>query len=269
MFNYDGGHLNVEVGIVRSREREVGVVKRRAVVAVSAIAAIIAACYFAYGARNKSVARSQASNELMKDAAYTETVLKAEADSSNITYQELFDLCDKSLSLKTDLLVELRTGLPGIDPSLRDKLIAYVNAESSVIRSKRAYYRKKLEFDEKTRSQVDLRKRVANAEALSDYYQKQRNLEEALRFAEEAAQMLRSNIDLGRNVHESAQDLQAAVNAYWIAYGDALKLETEVAKLCKSARLSVGSPFNQLQKGAEDSVKHIRELTAQFEGPGR
>lgn len=236
-------------------------------VTMGLVVVVIATCYFAYGLNAKSAARKQVSDALLKDAAYTETVLKAEADASNITFQELFDLCDKSLSLKTDLVIELRTGLPGIDPPLRDKLISYVNAESSVIRSKRAYYHKKLDFDEKDRAQTEVSRRAANASALSDYYLKRRDLDDALRWANEALEMHRGNLRTSQSLSQSATEVGRALEEYWANYGGALAVESDVRKLCGPAGIAVGTPFHLHQKSAEDAVKTTRELVAKFKGP--
>src|SRR5688500_14510095 len=41
--------------------------------------------------------KEKLNSAMARDAAYAETILKIESDSSNITYAELFSLCDKSI----------------------------------------------------------------------------------------------------------------------------------------------------------------------------
>src|SRR5687768_9610415 len=43
-----------------------------------------------------------------RDSGYTETILKAESEASGMTYAELFQLCDKSIEDRTQLIVGLR-----------------------------------------------------------------------------------------------------------------------------------------------------------------
>jgi hypothetical protein len=38
---------------------------------------------------------------LARDAAFTETLLKMELESTGVTYKELFDFCDKSIDRET------------------------------------------------------------------------------------------------------------------------------------------------------------------------
>lgn len=66
-----------------------------------------------------------------KDAGYTETIIKVEAEASSMTYKELFDLCEKSIEGRTNLIVELRGLYPEIKSELKEKLIDFLNAEMS------------------------------------------------------------------------------------------------------------------------------------------
>jgi len=79
-----------------------------------------------------------------KDAGYTETILKVEKEASSISYEELFNLCDKSIEFRTNLIVDLRGLYPGIESELRDKLIDFLNDENELIRQKKHFYRKRL-----------------------------------------------------------------------------------------------------------------------------
>lgn len=79
-----------------------------------------------------------------RDAGYTETILKVEAESASMTYVELFDLCEESIKRRTELVVELRGLYPDIDSDLRDALIEFLGEENELVRQKAAFYRKQL-----------------------------------------------------------------------------------------------------------------------------
>ena len=81
-----------------------------------------------------------------RDAGYTETIIKVEAEASSMTFKELFDLCEKSIEGRTNLIVELRGLYPEIKSELKDNLIDFLNAENELIRKKSGFYRKQLAF---------------------------------------------------------------------------------------------------------------------------
>ena len=110
-----------------------------------------------------------------KNAGYTETILKVEAEASGMTYKELFDLCDKSIEDRTNLVIELRGLYPDIDYELKEKLIEFLNHENELIRSKRALYRHQLTFSTSTEI---LQEHLADTPSSSygwDYYRKRAN----------------------------------------------------------------------------------------------
>lgn len=77
-----------------------------------------------------------------KDLGLTETILKIETESSEITYEEIFDLCNKSVENRTNLIVELRGLYPEMDYQLKTRLVEYLSAENDFVRAKRNFYRK-------------------------------------------------------------------------------------------------------------------------------
>lgn len=80
-----------------------------------------------------------------KDRGLTETILKIEAESSKMTYGELFELCNKSVESRTNLIVELRGVYPQVDSKLKEHLIEYLTAENEFVRAKRDFYRHSME----------------------------------------------------------------------------------------------------------------------------
>jgi hypothetical protein len=79
-----------------------------------------------------------------KDAGYTETILKVEAEASSMTYGEMFALCERSIDARTNLIIELRGLYPQVKSDLRTKLIDFLSAENELVRQKSAFYRKSM-----------------------------------------------------------------------------------------------------------------------------
>jgi hypothetical protein len=125
------------------------------------------------------------------DAGYTETILKIESDSENMTFKELFDLCDKSVADRQKLIVDLRGLYPEVSYSLKDTLIQFLNAENDLVRAKRSFYRHQMELssiiDRMTEHVAD---RPTSTYGISYYRTRFRKLKEESRKA--ASQMVES-----------------------------------------------------------------------------
>jgi len=79
---------------------------------------------------------------LGKDQGLIETILKVESESTSMSYKELFDICDKSISERTEIIVDLRGLYPDMESKLKDSLIEFLNSENELVRSKSHAYRK-------------------------------------------------------------------------------------------------------------------------------
>ena len=90
-----------------------------------------------------------------KDQGLTETVLKIESDSSKITFAEVFELCNKSVESRTNLIVELRGLHPEMDYQLKTRLVDYLSTENDFVRAKRDYYRTMMEESSATQLYVN------------------------------------------------------------------------------------------------------------------
>ncbi len=77
-----------------------------------------------------------------KDQGITEIILKAETESSQMTYSELFEFCDKSVKDRTEMLIELRGLYPDKESVLKDSLMYFLNEENKMVRLKVQSYRK-------------------------------------------------------------------------------------------------------------------------------
>ena len=102
---------------------------------------------------------------LGKDQGLIETILKIESESNSMSYKELFDLCDKSVTERTNILVELRGLYPEMESQLKDSLISYFNNENELVRSKSQAYRKSMSFS----TNLDILKDYSRDYSYSEY----------------------------------------------------------------------------------------------------
>lgn len=116
--------------------------KRPIVWAACALIVVIGAAIFAFHEYRLHEINQALGAAIGKDQGLTETILKVESDSSKITFAELFELCNKSVEGRTNLIVELRGLHPEMDYELKERLIAYLNAENDFVRAKREFYSK-------------------------------------------------------------------------------------------------------------------------------
>jgi peptidyl-prolyl cis-trans isomerase A (cyclophilin A) len=111
-----------------------------------------AGLYFGNEYRKISDLHSKLEEAIGTDAGYVETILKLESESSSVTYLELLDLCAKSIEQRTGLIIELRGLYPGIESTLKEELLVYLNEENELIRQKAAFYRKRLSLSSSVES---------------------------------------------------------------------------------------------------------------------
>ena len=122
--------------------------------AVSAVAVLVVATvaaavvYPRYRAAREQAEKSQRiALALAKDAAFTETLLKMELESTGVTYKELFEFCDKSVDQRNTLIVEMRVETAILTPSTGAAILDFLNAENGFARAKRAFFPAALGLD--------------------------------------------------------------------------------------------------------------------------
>lgn len=117
-------------------------------ISISVVILLVLAIAVRYGYRHYRVSpiKNGIQKALAKDAAYTELILKVEAEPSSISYQEFFDLCDKSIDARTVLIIEVQGLYPEFHYHLKDKVIEFLKDETALIRAKKAVYRKQITF---------------------------------------------------------------------------------------------------------------------------
>lgn len=108
-----------------------------------------------------------------KDLGLTETILKVESDSSKITYGEVFELCNKSVEQRTNLIVELRGLYPEIDYRFKTTLVEYLSSENEFVRAKRDFYRRSMEASSAATSYLEASKNYPTSLYGWDFYHAQ------------------------------------------------------------------------------------------------
>jgi len=151
------------------------VLRRRWILIVAGILVLVGAIAVVgvrFGTHYLSLARlnDRLEEAVGRDAGYTETILKIEAESGSMTYAELFKLCEKSIDDRTSLIVELRGLYPNIDSKLRNTLIEHLTAENEFVRQKVSFYRKQLALSTAIELYVDQLNDVPSSIYGWDYY---------------------------------------------------------------------------------------------------
>jgi hypothetical protein len=178
---------------------------------------------------------------LAKDYGITESILKIEGETTNATYQDLFDMCDKAVKDRSELLVELRGLYPNLESELRDSLINLINLENDITRSKEHAYRAKLSTSSLERL-YDLRSTYLSSYYFSDSYHRA---------------MVNEAYDLIDDVVKGRD----AIKDFTTIYGKLVKIETRIAVLMDDEDL-LFKPF--YTKNKDSNIKVMTDLDEIF-----
>ncbi len=174
-----------------------------------------------------------------RDAGYTETILKSETDSNHMTFGEFFNLCDKSVEARTNLIIELRGLYPSISNSTKDKLIEFLNAENDAVRSKRDLYRKSMLLSTSLDSALSVSKNRPYSEYGWDFYR---------------SQIKQAN----QEVIDAAVAVQTSGVDFAQSYERALSMETGVATAAGNAGIRFKPIFKDYdQENRSDAKKKV------------
>lgn len=179
-----------------------------------------------------------------KDAGYTETLLKVENDSALMTYGELFELCDKSIDGRTNLLIELRGLYPSINHQLKEELISYLNAENEVSRAKRDFYRKQMQL-----SAFDMYKEAVEDIPTSDYgYDYYRSITSRRK----------------SEVEDAALQVQNSAKSFLESYGNVLALEDTVARTARHSSVRFVPVFKQYEQENKTAAANAEQVASLY-----
>jgi hypothetical protein len=205
----------------------------------SGVAVIAIAVWFGLQQYRLSQLKAKLDESIGRDLGLTETILKTETESTKMTYAELFDLCDKSIQARTNLIVELRGVYPDIPFRFKEDLIGYLNAENEFVRSKRDFYRKALSQSSAWDSLVEQVKDTPSSSYGWDYYQ-------------DRTRKLRAE------VMKAAEEMSGSSDAFWDTYQKVAKEEVSIVGKARAAGIRfepIFAKFAEGNKKAADSAK--------------
>jgi hypothetical protein len=183
-----------------------------------------------------------------KDAGYTETILKVETEGSHMTFGELFDLCDKSIEGRTNLVIELRGLYPSINVKLKEELIAYLNAENEFARSKRDFYREQMQYGSAAKLYQRAVEDWTAALASSSYY---------------SGDFYRSNCDRRkREAKDAALEMQGSAESFLESYSKALSKEDGMAGAASRSGVRFVSVFKQYEKENKTAAANAQQIAS-------
>ena|GEM_PF-3056887 len=149
-----------------------------AIGATSLIIVLVIAGYFVKRQMKLSAFDAKLEEVIRKDAGYTETIIVAEDNASSMSYQEILDLCDKSIEERTNLIVELRGTYPENQGELKSKLISFLNSENELIRQESRLYHSESVYSLSNKSLRDAKKDYDSSHNSYDLERLKRNITE-------------------------------------------------------------------------------------------
>ncbi len=179
------------------------------------------------------------------DRGLTETILKVETESSKMTYGELFDLCDKSIQSRTNLIVELRGVYPQVDSSLKEHLIEYLTAENEFVRAKRSFYRHSMEESSAFDAYSEAAKNFARASYGWEVY-------------------LREKSDYREKVLKASAETKQSADDFLKSYEDMGKEDAKIRREATNAGLNFTPIFSQYAKDNKKRADDTKIAAAQY-----
>ena len=227
--------------------------------AAAALALLLLSC----GSRPGST-YSTLETMLKEDAAYSERLLNAEADSPDANLKEFDDFCDRSVELRTERLIKIQASLTDSQADLKKNIVDHFNAENSLVRAKRRFYDAYFELKSLRARYSDIAQKADAASALGDRYKvsdddvAKVNLDtpakdwaELKKRAETAMHYMKQSIDyrieskqLVSSVNAAVATVLAAGKSYTESVERALETEKRLAADTAKLGLSIGTPIN-------------------------
>jgi len=144
-----------------------------------------------------------------KDQGLMEIILKI--PGSEITYGEVFDLCDKSVNDRIELIITLRGLYPNMKSNLKDSLIDFLSIENELVRDVKQYARREMNIKDKVESIERLRNSeysyYYNSSIQSDLNELKddaiRGLSSALSFKDKYEDLVNKEIGLSKQMNKA------------------------------------------------------------------
>lgn len=208
-------------------------------IAIGVVILASVACIFGYRYYRVSQLKGKLEEAIGRDGGYIETILKTEKESSNMTYKEFFDLCDKSIEARTNLIVELRGLYPDIQYDAKESLVEFLNNENELVRAKRNFYRKQFDFSSSLKLYED--ETLPSSEYLIDYY-----IERKAQFKSDVLKAISEMLD-------SADNFQ-------ISYERILSLEASFVDKMTDASIRFNSNFKNFQEANNKMILEAKRV---------
>jgi hypothetical protein len=170
---------------------------------------------------------------LKEDAAYSERLLNAGADSPDANLKEFDDFCDRSVELRTERSIKIQAVLSDSQADLKKTISDHFNAENSLVRAKRRFYDSYFELKGLRARLSDLTQKADMAQAMGNKYNatagevdNSENLSEqdfaklkqraqtALQFSGQALNLRVEGVRLGSAVNAAVTKALEAGNSY-------------------------------------------------------
>jgi hypothetical protein len=123
-------------------------VKIVSIVAVCVVLAIASAMYIQHRMKLSEI-NEKLSETIGKDQGLVEIILKI--PQADITYGEVFDLCEKSVEERNKLIIELRGLYPNMKSNLKDSLVDFLSIENDLVRNQSLASRKQMEINSESK----------------------------------------------------------------------------------------------------------------------
>ncbi|MGD0008385.1 MAG: PEGA domain-containing protein [Terriglobia bacterium] len=217
-----------------------------AVVSICALVLIVGAGSLAHHAYRMHVLKERLGDAIGRDLGLTETILSIHSESSKITFGEIFELCNKSVETRTNLIVELRGLYPELDYRLKTRLIEYLSAENEFVRAMRDYYREEMQFSTAMDSYTEGLKDTPSSEYGWDFYH------------DRVRQLKAKTLESAREAEKSADEFLAT-------YDKMTKEETAIAQEARNAGLRFEPIFQKYAQGNQKSAQGTKQVAQQFE----
>lgn len=236
---------------------------KRSLIAVVGLVALIAALvvYPRYrAARDLEEKKQSIAQALAKDAAFTETLLKMELESTGVTYKELFDFCDKAIDQRNTLIVDMRVTTISLAPNTAVAVIDFLNAENGFARAKKAFFSATLELAAAMQAQKDAKTEFYATLARAQEWLNRKNVEQVDGSLAESSVYFRTAPRLAASVKEAAQNTVAGIGGFRAACESLMSKEKKLVSETAASHMPfrpVFAPYYQrsIEKANEAEKK--------------
>ena len=207
--------------------------------------------------------RERLQEAIARDAGYTETILKIEKDAPAVTYQEVFDLCDKSVSKRTDLISEVRGLYPDLDTAAKQKVIDYLNAVNGFVRCKKAFFAAHFKLSKMLDTKAQYLRRSDEYHASLESDIRRRDTDSGFAHLNAWKALIREGSQFESQIPSSRAEVVSTADAYTEACNELADIESESEKALRLASIPFKPIFRAYhRRSVEDAQKQKQKAQA-------